>query len=57
MRDKFKICPDTSFFSEKPEASTLYPKVPLYSREVIRGKDKNVGRNFAPFPFKIDLVR
>jgi hypothetical protein len=56
MRDKFKICPDTSFFSEKPEASTLCPKAP-FSREVIRGKDKNVRRNFASFPFKIDLVR
>jgi hypothetical protein len=32
MRDKFKICPDTSFFSEKPEASTVYPKAPFFER-------------------------
>jgi hypothetical protein len=31
MRDKFKIHPDTSSFTEKPEASTLYPKAPFFS--------------------------
>jgi hypothetical protein len=57
MRIVFKIRPDTSFFTETPEASTLYSKFPFFSlREVFRGKDQEL-KDFAPFPFKINLVR
>jgi hypothetical protein len=31
MRDKFKISPDASSFTEKSEASTLYLKNPFFS--------------------------
>jgi hypothetical protein len=42
MRDKFQICWDTSSFSEKLVASTLYPKTPFSPWEVIRRKDKKL---------------
>jgi hypothetical protein len=31
MRNVFKIRSDTSSFTKKPKASTLYSKVPLFS--------------------------